>query len=208
MPFKTVYWFQDTSSAATCAGNPCQSMEAWYDDYPTRPHGGRCDCPIHLYFGWATTVWDNFRIVGGGFTSRELGYTIEYENPHKTKEETTTVNRNVTIKRSVSISVSNIMEHFGFSASGESTETIAVSQPITIPARHRAIIKLTISGSVTYYTGDKYATFAVLDGSGAFTGAPDGGTVLVERNVEGGSVYQEGSDVDFDVSYEPLDPGP
>jgi hypothetical protein len=202
MPMMLVYWLQDTSDPAKCSGNPCQSMEGWYDDMPARPHGGRCDCSIWPYVGWATYIYKNFRQEDAGEVSHESSRSVEYENPHPTESIDESLTIEVEIKTEYSVQVDEIMTHFGASGGGSRTETVTHSQSVIIPPRHRAILKATISGTTTHYSADKWATFTNNDPVD-MTGAPEEGEVFIGPE-EGGTKYEESNNVDFDVVLEPL----
>ena len=202
MPFMVVYWFEDTSDSKTCAGNVCQTMENWYDDRPARPHGGSCDCNIWTYAGYASYIYKNFSQEDTGETSYESSRSVEYENPHPTESITQNFNFSLQVATQVTVSVAQIMTHFGASGSSSSTETVSFAQSVIIPPMHRAIVKATISGTTTHYSADKWATFTNYDPVD-FSGAPEQGEVFIGHE-EGGTMYKESSNVDFDVILEAL----
>jgi len=202
MPFMVVYWFEDTSDAKTCSGNVCQSMENWYDEKPARPHGGDCDCNIWTYAGYASYIYKNFQQEEAGETSYESSRSVEYENPHPTGSITQSFTFALQLKTEVSVKVEQIMTHFGGAASGTTTETYTVSQSVVIPPGHRATVKAGISGTTTHYSADKWASFTNYDPVD-ITGAPEQGEVFIGHE-EGGTMYKESSDVNFDVTVEAL----
>ncbi len=204
MPLKVVYFFQNTSDPDRCSGNLCMFMEGWYDDRPPRPHNGRCNCPIHLYAGWADHVYKNFREIGGGEMTREATRRTGYQNPHPTEEIEASVEMTFTIKRTAKVEVAEIMEHFSVSVEGEVTETITRSLPVRIPPRHEAVVTARISGITTFYAAERWAVFKVIShGLGAGGGVPDSGDIYIE-DVHGGTLYEESANVDFEVELSPL----
>jgi hypothetical protein len=199
--FKIIYYFEDSSDPAKCVGQVCQSMEGWYDNYPARPHGGLCDCFISPYIFYSDVVYKNFEAIDGGETTFESGTSDTYENPHPTKDMEVTIEVSYEEKQKVEVSVSEIMTHFGFSGSIEITKTIKRTIPVTIPPVSKAFVTLTTSGTVTRFNAEKWVQFNIV--AAAFTDPDDTGEVFVE-NIEGGVMYQEGNQVDFEVTIEDL----
>lgn len=203
MPFMTVYYFQDTSDSKTCKGNVCQTMEGWYDDYPRRPHGGKCDCPISKYVGYAEYIYKNFQESDGGDFSRSSTKSTTYPNPHPTEDLDASITITFTVKRNVKVAVEEIMEHFGFEGGTEETMSVTRVLPVKIPPKHEARVEAKISGSTTHFSAERWATFTNYYDPIGGADAPEQGEIYVGV-VQGGILYEENSDVEFEVELTPI----
>lgn len=197
-----IHYFRDTSDPLKCEGQVCQTMEGWYDDYPDRPHGGNCDCDILSYATIEEIVYKNYQELDGGEATYESENSDSYENPHPTAEVDMPITLSIEVKKTVEISIEEVMTHFGFSGSEEITETITREIHLLIPPMTRARINITKSGTVTHYTAEKWLEIDAED-YGLWDRPEESGEIFLET-VEGGVMYEEGNQIDVEIEYEPM----